>query len=581
MVDPIIQIKRYYESALKTIRTVDKLSKEGSLEELCKLILLKFCYEKQSLQVLSPEMVQLFQPSEHVQAGYRRWFYSYQIAEQFQGWDSIRVSKECFVSVLKELKEISFADIDAEHYGAAFTEFLQSQYTGYMSEHASPKVLSKYIFDVINIAKASSLLDPCCGLGGMLAEAAKNKHAFLSLAGYDINMRMVNTVKLHMMMYGYRPDEIKQADMLSRNHLGDKYDCIVAHLPRTVQQKFSVAGRNNVFFDNYVENVEDQLIENIISMLNENGIAAIVVSDELLESDSRKKSRSRILDNCQILNITKFEGLAYYGGSTLNSYNLLYLRKSYYPSDEMCTATLIRTNDSDDSIKKAAEWVSEWVYTNSVTLDDDHCKMFRFHELNNWHVTLLFLQDMLGEKFPLVSLKEILNSTKTKADIIDTKYYKQLTVRSKGLGVEERPVPILGRDFKTKELAFAHAGELVVSALEADKGSIGIVPKELDGAVVTRNFLLFDFDRNRVDADYLALVLCSDTIQEQIKLLHKHDYAMSRISISKMMAVVIPLPDLSTQCQMVKPLMQSIRNMQKIQKEMDNNLKAFNERLFG
>lgn len=577
----INRIKRLFESTLRIIRNEDKLSKEASLEELCKLLLLKFCYERKNLQQLNPALVQFFGFDEHVQDGYRRWFYQYTLAEQFPGWDTIRISKDSFISVLNDLKEISFADIDAGHFGAAFTEFLQSQYTGYLSEHASPKVLSKYIFDVIDIAKASSLLDPCCGLGGMLAEAAKNKHAFLTLAGYDFNIRMVNTVKLHMMMYGYRPDEIKQADMFNRNHLGDKYDCIVAHLPRTVQQKFSVAGRSNVLFDNYVEHAEDQLIENIISMLNENGIAAIVVSDELLESDSRKKSRSRILDNCQILNISKFEGLSYYGGSTLSSYNLLFLRKSHYPSNDICTATLIRTNESDDCIKKAAEWVSEWVYTNSVTLDDDHCKMFKFHELNNWHVTLLFLQDLLGEKYPLVSLKEILNSTKTKAEINDTEYYKQLTVRSKGLGVEERPVPILGRDFKTKELAFAHAGELVVSALEADKGSIGIVPKELDGALVTRNFLLFDFDRNRVDADYLALVLCSDTIQEQIKLLNKHDYAMSRISISKMMAVVIPLPDLDTQRQMVKPLMQSIRNMQKIQKEMDNNLKAFNKRLFG
>lgn len=577
----INRLKRIFESSLRIIRNEDKLSKEASLEELCKLLLLKFCYERKNQQSLIPAMVQLFGPNEHVQDSYRKWFYQYTLAEQFQGWDTIRVSKESFVSVLNDLKEFSFKDLKDDIYGPAFTEFLQSQYTGYLSEHSSPKTLTKFIFDVIDKAKITKLMDPCCGLGGMLAEAILPNRQFLSIAGWDTNRRMVNTVKLHMMMYGYKPDEIEQADLLSKIHTREVYDCIVAHLPRMPRQNFNIAGRRNEFFDNVVDIAEDQLIKNIVSMLNTNGITAIIVSDDLLESDARKKSRQWIRENCQILNITKFEGLTYYGGSTMNSYNVLFLRKSYSPSDDVCTATLIRTNESDERIKKAAEWVSEWVYTNSISIDDAHCKQFNFFDMNNWNVTLLFLQDMLGKKYPVVALKDILESVKVKAEIDDTAYYKQLKVRNKGMGVEERAVPVIGRDFKTKDLAFAHAGDLVVSALEADNGGIGIVPMDLDGAVVTRNYLLFNYDKNRVDADYLALVLCSDTIQGQIKLLHKHEYAMSRISISKLMAVVIPLPDLDTQCQMVKPLMQSIRKMQRIQKEMDDNLNAFNMGLFG
>ena len=183
MLNDIVKIKRIYESALRYIRNEDKLSKEASLEELCKLILLKFCYEQKNQYLLVPDKVQLFAFDEYVQDGYRRWFYQYLTAEQFNGWDTIRVSKDSFIDVLRILKELSFTEIETNLYGEAFTEFLQSQYTGYLSESASPRMLTKYLFSVIETSKITNLLDPCCGLGGMLAEAAKGKHPLVAVAG--------------------------------------------------------------------------------------------------------------------------------------------------------------------------------------------------------------------------------------------------------------------------------------------------------------------------------------------------------------------------------------------------------------
>lgn len=581
MLNDIIKIKRIYESALRYIRNEDKLSKEASLEELCKLILLKFCYEQKNQYLLVPDKVQLFAFDEYVQDGYRRWFYQYLPAEQFYGWDTIRVSKDSFIAVLKLFKELSFTEIEKKLYGEGFTEFLQSQYTGYLSESASPRILTKYLFSVIETAKITSLFDPCCGLGGMLAEAAKGKHPLVAVAGWDTNRRILNTAKLHLMMYGCRPDDIVIGDLAKKNSTGERYGCIVAHLPRVVQQNFSIAGQKDVFFEDQREFTEDVMIKNIVTMLSPNGIAAIVVSDELLENYNRNNSRKWIYENCQLLNITKFEGLAYYGGSIKNPYNVLFLRKSYYPSEPVCTVTFIRKDADEDEIREVAGWVNEWVYTNSISKEEARCKMFNLSGGADWNITLLFLHDLIGDKYKQVALREILESTKERAEIVPTVYYKQLRVKSKGMGVEQRDEPVKGEDFKTKELAFAHAGELVVSALEADNAAIGIVPKELDGAVVTRNFLLFRFDEDKVDPDYLYLVLCSDTIQEQIRLLHKHDYAMSRISISKIQSVVIPLPDLETQRMMVKPLMASIKKVQKAQEEMVDKLDKFNKDLFG
>jgi type I restriction enzyme, S subunit len=96
-----------------------------------------------------------------------------------------------------------------------------------------------------------------------------------------------------------------------------------------------------------------------------------------------------------------------------------------------------------------------------------------------------------------IALGEALTQSKEKITLDDDTEYKQLTVSMHGKGVRLRQ-RVFGRDVKTKAQFVARQGQFVYSRIDARNGAVGIVPPELDGAIVTSDFPLFDVDADKV-----------------------------------------------------------------------------------
>lgn len=211
----------------------------------------------------------------------------------------------------------------------------------------------------------------------------------------------------------------------------------------------------------------------------------------------------------------------------------------------------------------------------------DAIKYFRLLDRNNWNVTLLYLQEKIGVNYPVVPLRELMYHKKDRINIDSDGYYTQLTVRNKGLDVIRRGEPIKGGLLPKDARYEVRSGQLIVSSLEATRGALGIVPKELDRSVVTRNYYAFMIDTTRVRADYLTLVLCTEPIMRQMSTLNKREYAMSRITLEKMLSVVIPLPSLDEQDHLSKAMMKQVKKIQTAQEELESEQKNFCKELFG
>jgi type I restriction enzyme S subunit len=56
---------------------------------------------------------------------------------------------------------------------------------------------------------------------------------------------------------------------------------------------------------------------------------------------------------------------------------------------------------------------------------------------------------------------------------------------------------LLGRRF------VANAGQFITSRIDARNGAMGLVPKSLDGALVTNDFPLFDLNTERLEPRFL------------------------------------------------------------------------------
>lgn len=137
-------------------------------------------------------------------------------------------------------------------------------------------------------------------------------------------------------------------------------------------------------------------------------------------------------------------------------------------------------------------------------------KLVNYVDLSRWSVNSIFAQK-IRSSYQTVPLSHVIKRIKEPISVENNKLYKRITVRLYGLGVLQRD-ELYGNDIGTKKQFVARKGQLIISRIDARNGAFGIVPEELDGAIVTNDFWLFDV--HNALPQYLMLVLSSKRFQE-------------------------------------------------------------------
>lgn len=569
------------EQSLRIIRNTDRLSLEASIEELCKIQLMMLYFEQKNEASLLRFIEDLRYSNEDAKDFYRRYYRTYLPENAFKGWEQLFINKSSFVKVVETLSEESLFDCEKWDKANAFSAFLQLHYAGYLSEYSTPEILSRFINNALGTEALLSLADPCCGLGGMLVESIKQRNSQLKVKGFDVNQRMANTANLQLLMYGYYETAVECRDVLETAvaYMDGPYEAVVAHLPLR-HRAFSIAGKRKENVDKMFSRIqEDIIISQILKMLKPGGMAALVVSDELLMTERRSDSRRWLYENAQVMNITRFEGLSYKGSSNVRAYNVVFIKKLESSVSDVCMASLIKEGTSEKEILQTAQQIRKAIYENDSCLDYNS-QYFRLLKEDVWNVNLLFARERMGAKYPTRLLKDLVIHDRERARVKDARNYKQLTVRSKGLGVVDRDVVYIGSTVSKNVRYVAHSGQIIISSLEADKGATGIVPKELNNALVSSNYYLFTIVNSEVDPNYLVMVMSSEPVLKQLRL-HKRGLVMSRISVEKLLSLVIPLPSLEVQRELAGSLMRKVKRVQQIQDELEKEQREFALNLFG
>ncbi|PWG60372.1 restriction endonuclease subunit S [Bifidobacterium catulorum] len=159
-----------------------------------------------------------------------------------------------------------------------------------------------------------------------------------------------------------------------------------------------------------------------------------------------------------------------------------------------------------------------------------------------------------GETTPrMVKLKDLLMLDVVPERITDTVNETFVTVRSKCGGAVKRPI----KDGKIP-VAFTgyriHAGQLIYSRIDARNNAFAIVPEELDGAVVSKDFPVFRMDEERILPDYLMHFFRTGQLQRVIQQHSKGITNRQRIREDELLAFPVPLPPLDEQRRIVSIL---------------------------
>lgn len=150
--------------------------------------------------------------------------------------------------------------------------------------------------------------------------------------------------------------------------------------------------------------------------------------------------------------------------------------------------------------------------------------------------------------WPTVALGEVIKQRKEFIQIVDLATYKRCRVQLHAQGVVLRDM-VSGAEIKTKSQQVCRAGEFLVAEIDAKVGGFGIVPHDLEGAIVSSHYFLFVIDETRLDRSFLDFYIRTPSFLEQVQAQGSTNYAAIRPA--DVLSYTIPLPPLDEQRRIV------------------------------
>lgn len=176
----------------------------------------------------------------------------------------------------------------------------------------------------------------------------------------------------------------------------------------------------------------------------------------------------------------------------------------------------------------------------------------KFSQLYNWSVQ--YLNDSkirFTTKYPLVQIKEFLTRNKTAITVQDEITYQRVTIRVRNGGVIPRD-EVKGTEIGTKKQFRVSADQFILSKIDARNGAMGIIPENLDGAIVTQDFLAYDIDTTKINPQYLVLVSTTKQFLDFCQSCSSGTTNRQRVNEDKFLNIQIPLPPLAEQNKLVE-----------------------------
>ena len=205
----------------------------------------------------------------------------------------------------------------------------------------------------------------------------------------------------------------------------------------------------------------------------------------------------------------------------------------------------------------------------------------KFNELSNWSVAHLLQNHFNYNKdFELVKIGSFLKRNKTQIIVDDNTTYKRVTIKLYNGGVFLRDTEI-GKNIGTKKQFSIKEGQFLLSKIDARNGAFGIATNEVDGAIITADFLAFDIDTSKINPDFLVLITTTKKFMQFAQSASSGTTGRQRIDESKFLNTKIPLPKLDIQKQIVENYQNKINLANEQGQKAENLEKNIEEYLYS
>ena len=168
-----------------------------------------------------------------------------------------------------------------------------------------------------------------------------------------------------------------------------------------------------------------------------------------------------------------------------------------------------------------------------------------------------------------IKLGEVIKHRKCIITIDNDAEYKLCRVQLHRKGVVLRDV-VQGSMIKTKKQQICKSGDFLVAEMDAKFGGYGFVPEELNGAIVSSHYYLFELNTNKIRPKYLEVISKLLILQDQIKAIGSTNY--SSIRPASVLDWEIPITEIENQVQIEKLFENATENGNKLSTELTHQL---------
>lgn len=194
-----------------------------------------------------------------------------------------------------------------------------------------------------------------------------------------------------------------------------------------------------------------------------------------------------------------------------------------------------------------------------------------YKDIPNWSVQYADEEDLgFTRKYPMARIGSFLVKSMDIINVQKEVEYKQVTIKINNGGVVPRSngETILGSEIKTIRQHVVHAGQFIMSKIDARNGAYGIVPAELEGAIVTNDFPVFDVDTSKIIPQFLVLVSTTEKFIEFARKCSSGTTNRKRIDIDAFLNQLIPLPSIAEQEDIVRQYYRASETIKKIEEKI-------------
>ena len=506
---------------------------------------------------------------------------------------------------LKEINEFSYDH--SEDLGNAFEYLLSilgSQ--GDAGQFRTPRHIIDFIAEVVDPKKNETILDPACGTAGFLISAYKhilkahdgldnktgkptNKEKNLTpdektklmnnIVGYDISPDMVKLSLVNMYLHGFQNPQIHEYDSLTSEKRWDEtFDVVMAN-PPFMTPKGGIQPHKR--FSIQSSKAEILFVDYIVDHLNISGRAGVIIPEGIIFDNKARALRKKLIDDNYLWAVLSLpQGV--FNPYTDAKTNILFIdRKMAQSHDDVIFAELsfdgfdlglqrkpIAKNDLPEFRKILKDRIL------GKKIKHPKVKFIKRSEISNnknYDFSVGRYSDSQNNRKheKSISLREVLIRNKTKIEIDDTQKYKRVTIKMHGKGIQVRD-EVSGSKIGTKKQFTISSGQLLLSKIDARNGAFGIVPKDLEGAIITGNFWTYDINKDLgLDENYLNYLLFSNEFKEICQKSSAGVTNRRYLDENIFLDQKIPFPNIKTQQKIVNEIAGRKKNISSYKRKIE------------